>query len=68
MNEEIKGYCVRCKKWHVMLEPVLGLMKNGRNMRKGRCSFCGAGMIMILKSAEDQQAPENKPCEPPPTV
>ncbi len=47
-EEELIGYCVKCRKKQTMEDAERVVMKNGRPAAKGKCSECGGGIYLIL--------------------
>ena len=50
-NEEVKAYCVVCKKMRTMKSPKPKKMKNGMNTLRGTCVKCGCKMCKITGKA-----------------
>lgn len=46
--EDVKGYCMKCKKMMTMVDPKEKVMKNKRKMALGTCEKCGTKMAKIL--------------------
>jgi hypothetical protein len=46
--EDVKGYCMKCKKMMTMDNGKKSKMKNGREMMKGECHKCGCKMAKIM--------------------
>jgi hypothetical protein len=49
-ENEVIGYCVKCKEKRTMVETEEVEMKNGRPAMKGQCEKCSTGMYKILPS------------------
>jgi len=49
-QEEVTGYCMKCKETREMVETTEVKMKNGRPAMKGSCGTCGCGMYKILST------------------
>ncbi|KND49002.1 MAG: hypothetical protein AB200_01055 [Parcubacteria bacterium C7867-005] len=50
MNDQIIGYCVKCKEKREMKDVQKVEIKPGRPAAKGTCTTCGTGMYKILPS------------------
>ena len=64
MTNEIIGYCVKCKKKQVIMNPKeVQLKGRGGTMKKavrGICPVCGTTMFRILKKSEKVNEETNK--------
>lgn len=49
-EEQIIGYCVKCKEKREMKDVKMVEIKPGRPAAKGTCTVCGTGMYKILPS------------------
>jgi hypothetical protein len=52
MEEEVIGYCVKCKEKRAMVDAKEVEMKGGRRAMSGMCSVCGTKMFKILGKAK----------------
>tara|TARA_Y100000310_G_scaffold345555_1_gene466474 strand:+ start:24045 stop:24260 length:216 start_codon:yes stop_codon:yes gene_type:complete len=52
MEENIIGYCVKCKEKREMKDVEKTEIKPGRPAAKGTCTTCGTGMYKILPKSE----------------
>ena len=52
MDDQMIGYCVKCKEKREMLEVQMVEIKPGRPAAKGKCSVCSTGMYKILPKAK----------------
>jgi len=50
MEEQITGYCVRCKVKQEMRDAEEVVLKNGRHAKKGKCKVCGTVMFRFIKN------------------
>ena len=50
MEEQVIGYCVKCKEKREMKDVQKVEIKPGRPAAKGTCTVCGTGMYRILSS------------------
>src|SRR3982751_1304979 len=54
-KEATKAFCVKCRKMHVMKEPKLDILKNGKYALKGQCENCDKTVFKIIKKEEGQK-------------
>jgi len=47
-QNNMEGYCVKCKDKREIKDGNEVTMKNGRKAMKGKCPTCGTGMFRIL--------------------
>ena len=57
MENQITGYCVKCKKKQEIANPQEIVMKNGRNAIKGNCPVCRTGMFRIVGMKKKEETP-----------
>jgi len=55
-NQQVEGYCVKCKKKQIMNDPEEVTMKGKGNVKraamKGICPACGTKMFRIMGKAK----------------
>jgi hypothetical protein len=54
LEEEVVGYCVRCKTKRPIQEAHEEITETGRRAARGVCPVCGANMFTFLKDGEDE--------------
>jgi predicted GH43/DUF377 family glycosyl hydrolase len=45
----VKGYCLKCRKKHIIKNPRRLILKNKRHVIKGVCSYCGRNIVQFIK-------------------
>jgi hypothetical protein len=53
IDEEVMGYCVRCKTKRAIQNAHEETTESGRRAARGTCPVCGANMFTFLKDDED---------------
>jgi len=49
-DDQVTGWCMKCKATCPMVDTTEVKMKNGRPAMKGSCGTCGCGMYKILST------------------
>ena len=54
MNER-QLYCVKCKKYTDTVDIQYAVSKNGKNMKRGRCTECGIIKTQFVKGGKTKK-------------
>ncbi|KPV47700.1 hypothetical protein SE17_42040, partial [Kouleothrix aurantiaca] len=55
IEDEVLGYCVRCRAKRPMQHPHAEFSESGRRAARGTCPVCGATMFTFLAANDEEQ-------------